>query len=126
MHDVATPTLPASAEHRSPSQRIPDSFSLTNFSGIRSSAASSSVVNRGQFDEYEQHAPHAWQGLVSPVTISIVSIASALAQCAWRRYHNVGKPSGQRRTTIVGVAPGAPPVTKIRWLSASPIPLRVP
>jgi hypothetical protein len=39
---------------------------LTNFSGIRSSAASSSVVNRGQLDEYEQHAPQAWQGLSTP------------------------------------------------------------
>jgi hypothetical protein len=55
--------LPDSAEQRSPSQRIPDSFALTNFSGIKSSAASSSVVKRGQFDEYEQHAPQAWHGL---------------------------------------------------------------
>lgn len=30
---------------------------------MRSSAASFSVVKRGQFDEYEQHAPQAWQGL---------------------------------------------------------------
>jgi len=51
VHDVATPTWPDSAEQRSPSQRIPDSFSLTNFSAIRSSAASSSVVKRGQFCE---------------------------------------------------------------------------
>jgi len=43
--------LPVNAEHRSPSQRIPEDLSLTNFSGINSSAASSSVVNRGQFDE---------------------------------------------------------------------------
>ena len=57
------PILPDSAEQRSPSQRIPDNLSLTNFSGMRSSAASSSVVKRGQFDEYEQHAPQAWQGL---------------------------------------------------------------
>src|SRR5258707_14798531 len=57
------PTLPESAAQRSPSQRMPDSFSLTNFSGIRSSAASSSVVKRGQFDEYEQQAPQAWHGL---------------------------------------------------------------
>src|ERR1700709_1730559 len=74
------PTLPESAEHRSPLQRIPESFSLTNFSGIRSSAASSSVVNRGQFDEYEQHAPQAWQGLVSAGAMSVVSIAGMLAQ----------------------------------------------
>jgi hypothetical protein len=33
------------------------------------------VVNRGQFDEYEQQAPQTWQGLVSTVTISIGSIA---------------------------------------------------
>jgi len=46
-----TPTLPDRAEQRSPSQRMPDSFALTKFSGMRSSAASSSVVNRGQFDE---------------------------------------------------------------------------
>jgi hypothetical protein len=43
--------LPVNAEQRSPSQRIPDSLSLTNFAGIRSSAESSSVVKRGQFDE---------------------------------------------------------------------------
>ena len=49
--DVATPTLPDNAEQRSPSQRMPDSRWLTNFSGIRSSAASSSVVKRGQFCE---------------------------------------------------------------------------
>jgi hypothetical protein len=30
---------------------------------MRSSAASSSVVNRGQLLEYEQQAPQAWQGL---------------------------------------------------------------
>ena len=48
---VATPILPDSAEQRSPSQRMPDSLSLTNFSGIRSSAASSSMVKRGQFGE---------------------------------------------------------------------------
>jgi hypothetical protein len=64
---VATPTLPDSAEHRSPSQRIPDNLSLTNLAGIRSSAASSSVVKRGQFCEYEQQAPQAWQGLSTPV-----------------------------------------------------------
>jgi len=67
--------LPDNAEHRSPSQRIPDSLSLTNFSGIRSSAASSSVVNRGQFDEYEQHAPQAWHGLVLAVALFVCSIA---------------------------------------------------
>jgi hypothetical protein len=72
MHDVATPTLPASAEHRSPSQRIPDSFALTNFSGIKASAASSSVVKRGQFDEYEQHAPQPWQGLSTLMAGSLV------------------------------------------------------
>jgi hypothetical protein len=48
---VATPILPDKAEQRSPSQRMPDSFSLTNFCGIKSSAASSSVVKRGQFRE---------------------------------------------------------------------------
>jgi hypothetical protein len=64
--------LPLNAEHRSPSQRIPDSFSLTNFCGIKSSAASSSVVNRGQLREYEQQAPQAWQGLV----LSMISIAA--------------------------------------------------
>ena len=31
--------------------RMPDSLSLTNLSGIRSSAASSSIVKRGQFCE---------------------------------------------------------------------------
>jgi len=51
VHDVETPTLPDSAEQRSPSQRMPDSRSLTNFSGIRSSVSSSSVVKRGQFCE---------------------------------------------------------------------------
>jgi hypothetical protein len=30
---------------------------------MRSSAASSSVVNRGQLLEYEQQAPQAWQTL---------------------------------------------------------------
>src|SRR5450432_832524 len=60
---TAIPTLPSSAAHRSPSQRMPDSLSLTSAAGMRSSAASSSVVNRGQFDEYEQQAPQAWQGL---------------------------------------------------------------
>jgi hypothetical protein len=74
--DVATPTLPESAEHRSPSQRIPESLSLTNFSGIKSSAASSSVVKRGQFDEYEQHAPQAWQGLSTSMAGSLVSMPS--------------------------------------------------
>ena len=39
------------AEHRSPSHRMPDIFSLTRLCGIRSSAASGSVVNRGQFCE---------------------------------------------------------------------------
>jgi hypothetical protein len=47
---------------------------LTNCSGIKSSAASSSVVNRGQFDEYEQHAPQAWHGLVSPIAMLVASI----------------------------------------------------
>jgi len=75
VHEVANPTLPVNAEHRSPSQRIPDSLSLTNFSGIKSSAASSSVVNRGQLDEQEQQAPQAWQGLVSSGAIGSVSIA---------------------------------------------------
>jgi hypothetical protein len=56
---TATPTLPCSAVHRSPSQRMPDSLSLTSPAGIKSSAASSSVVKRGQFDEYEQQAPQA-------------------------------------------------------------------
>jgi hypothetical protein len=51
VHDVATPILPAKAQQRSPSQRMPDSLSLTNFSGIKSSAASSSVVKRGQLCE---------------------------------------------------------------------------
>jgi hypothetical protein len=52
---------------------MPDNLSLTNFSGIKSSAASSSVVNRGQLLEYEQHAPQAWHGLVSPmVSIGMV------------------------------------------------------
>jgi len=68
--------LPDSAEHRSPSQRIPDSFSLTNFSGIRSSAASSSVVKRGQFDEYEQQAPQAWHGLSTSIAGLLVSMPS--------------------------------------------------
>ena len=62
-HEVATPIWPDNAEQRSPSQRMPDSLALTNFSGMRSSAASSSVVNRGQFCEYEQQAPQAWHGL---------------------------------------------------------------
>jgi hypothetical protein len=30
---------------------MPDCLALTNFAGIKSSAASSSVVKRGQFDE---------------------------------------------------------------------------
>src|SRR4051812_35690472 len=64
---VASPTLPFRALHRSPSQRIPDSPSLTNFAGIRSRSASSSMVKRGQLLEYEQHAPQAWHGLVSLV-----------------------------------------------------------
>ncbi len=68
------PTLPDSAEHRSPSQRMPDNLSLTNFSGIRSSVASSSVVNRGQFDEYEQHAPQAWHGLSTFIAASACSM----------------------------------------------------
>ena len=68
------PTLPDNAEHRSPSQRIPESLSLTNFCGIRSSAASSSVVNRGQFAEYEQHAPQAWQGLSASMAGSLLSM----------------------------------------------------
>jgi hypothetical protein len=49
--DVATPILPDSAEQRSPSQRMPDSRSLTRFAGISASVESSSVVKRGQFDE---------------------------------------------------------------------------
>jgi hypothetical protein len=75
-HEVATPTLPDSAEHRSPSQRIPDSFSLTNFAGIKSSAASSSVVKRGQFDEYEQHAPQAWHTLSASMVEALLAIGS--------------------------------------------------
>jgi hypothetical protein len=47
---------------------------LTNFSGIRSSAASSSVVNRGQFCEYEQQAPQAWQGLSTSAAVLLVSM----------------------------------------------------
>jgi hypothetical protein len=33
------------------------------------------VVNRGQLLEYEQQAPQAWQGLASPVTAPMISIA---------------------------------------------------
>jgi hypothetical protein len=51
VHAVAIPIRPDSAEQRSPSQRMPDCLSLTNFSGIKSSAESSSVVKRGQFAE---------------------------------------------------------------------------
>jgi hypothetical protein len=53
---------------------MPDSLSLTNFAGMRSSAASSSVVNRGQFDEYEQQAPQAWHGLPTSMTGSLFSM----------------------------------------------------
>src|SRR3981081_631227 len=53
---------------------MPDIFSLANFSGIRSSVASSSVVKRGQFDEYEQHAPQAWQGFSTLGAGSLVSM----------------------------------------------------
>ena len=77
LHAVAIPILPDSAEQRSPSQRIPDNLSLTNFSGMRSSAASSSMVKRGQFDEYEQHAPQAWQGLSAFTAGSLFSKASS-------------------------------------------------
>jgi hypothetical protein len=73
-HAVLTPISPDKAEQRSPSQRIPDSLSLTNFAGIRSSAASFSVVNRGQFCEYEQHAPQAWHGLSTAMAGSVVSM----------------------------------------------------
>ena len=66
---------PDSAEQRSPSQRIPDSLSLTNFSGIRSSAASSSVVKRGQFEEYEQQAPQPWQGPSVAIAVGLFSMA---------------------------------------------------
>jgi hypothetical protein len=59
-HDVDKPTSPTRAEHRSPSQRIPASPASTNAGGIMSRSASSSVVNRGQSREYEQHAPQAW------------------------------------------------------------------
>jgi len=51
VQDVATPTLPASAQHRSPSQRMPDCLALTRCSGIKASVASSSIENRGQFAE---------------------------------------------------------------------------
>jgi hypothetical protein len=71
------PIFPLNAEQRSPSQRIPDNLSLTKFAGMRSSAASSSVVKRGQLLEYEQHAPQPWQGLVSAVKTPMVFIAVA-------------------------------------------------
>jgi hypothetical protein len=32
------------------------------------------VVNRGQFDEYEQQAPQAWQGLPPPMAGSLFSM----------------------------------------------------
>jgi hypothetical protein len=76
VHAVATPTLPDSAEQRFPSQRMPDCLSLTNFAGIRSSAASSSVVKRGQFCEYEQQAPQAWQGFWASMAGLLVSMPS--------------------------------------------------
>jgi hypothetical protein len=41
---------------------------------MRSSAASSSVVNRGQFDEYEQHAPQTWQGFPTSMAGSLFSM----------------------------------------------------
>ncbi len=46
-----SPTLPCKAQQRSFSQRMPDSRSLTSAGGIRSSAASSSIVKRGQLAE---------------------------------------------------------------------------
>ncbi|MDB5652659.1 MAG: hypothetical protein JWQ94_272 [Tardiphaga sp.] len=76
LHAVCVPTFPVNAAQRSPSQRIPDNLSLTNFSGIRSSSASSSVVKRGQLLEYAQHAPQGWHGLVSSAARAVVSIAA--------------------------------------------------
>jgi hypothetical protein len=70
--EVATPMSPDSAEQRSPSQRMPDSLSLTNFAGIRSSAASSSTVNRGQLLEYEQHAPQDWHRTEASAGVALV------------------------------------------------------
>ena len=93
---VATPILPDSAEQRSPSQRIPDSLSLTNFSGMRSSAASSSVVKRGQFDEYEQQAPQAWQGLSASAAGSLFSMASFSAE--W----TAGQPAARSSQVSLG------------------------
>jgi hypothetical protein len=55
---------------------MPESPALTNFSGIKSNAASSSVVKRGQFDEYEQQAPQVWHGLWTSRLGSLFSIAS--------------------------------------------------
>jgi hypothetical protein len=43
---------------------------------MRSSAASSSVVKRGQFGEYEQQAPQLWQGFWA-------SMAGSLGFMAW-------------------------------------------
>ena len=42
---------------------------------MRSSAASSSTVKRGQLREYEQQAPQAWQGLVFSNAMARVCIA---------------------------------------------------
>src|ERR1700719_1669889 len=95
VQDVATPIRPDSAEQRSPSQRMPDSFSLTNFFGIRSSAASSSVVNRGQFCEYEQHAPQPWQGFSTLVAEPIVSMP-------YRLDHDPGKWKSDFHARVLG------------------------
>jgi hypothetical protein len=58
---VEIPTLPTSAEHRSPKQRMPDDAASTNCRGMRLMAASVSSVKRGQSREKEQHAPHVRQ-----------------------------------------------------------------
>jgi hypothetical protein len=50
---------------------------LMNFSGMRSSSSSPSVVKRGQLREYAQQAPHAWQGFPLSDIAGRFSIAMA-------------------------------------------------
>ena len=42
------------------------------------------MVKRGQFDEYEQHAPQAWQGLSAFTAGSLFSMASSSAEWSGR------------------------------------------
>src|SRR5580700_230924 len=80
---------------------MPDSLSLTNFSGIKSSAASSSVVKRGQFAEYEQHAPQAWHGRsVAGAFVSMLeglARTSVIGQLTAKHLHQVSLGASQTR-----------------------------